>query len=404
MLKYLNSKKPPRALAVRTTMNGKYLIKVFVILVIMVHAAMLSVFIFHETFNFTSSNSALYMLKGKKGGIELSRDLLFEDADRLIFMLDANSVFEYFMKGLAVAKGKSVLELTWNRKKGMGDIKQFRKNGEVLAISFSRYREDAADLQGLFLGGDLPYGESKFNSQKTSGFGFFDGENWSHIWCAANEGLKIMGSEESMVPPLWTYNGSRVLKNTRDEIILESDHEAVIADSKLRMKRFAYVRAGDDYFILKVRITNASKTPISYGYAYGDEPWVGEFGSSDGDVGWHKGGLVKHERFVSPIEHSYAGYWDYGNDAAHEGQAYTGKANFIQWLTPMPSYVFFSNDFDYCCNETKPLNGKYSRVINIVWLNQMLMPGKSRDHILAIGMARVNPETGFPEKPAVALN
>lgn len=385
-------------------MSRKYLIKVLIILVIMVHAALLSIFIFHEALNFTSSNSAFYVLKGKKGGIEFSRDLHFEDASRIVFMLDANSIFNYFMKGLAVAKGKPLLELTWDRKRGVGDVKQFRANGNIFSLSFSRYKEDADELGGLFLGGDLPYGNSKGNEQRASGLGFYNGKDWVHIWCAANEGLKLTGSEEFVAPPLWTYLGSRVLKKTSDEIILESEHEATLDGSRIKMKRFAYIRAGDDYFILKVRITNASVKPISYGYAYGDEPWVGDFGSSDGDVGWYKDGLVKYEQFLSPTTYKYAGYWDYGNDAAQEEHNFTGAANFIQWLTPTPSYVFFSNDFDYCCNEAKPLSGKYTRIINIVWLNQMLMPGKSRDHILAIGMAKVNPETGFPEKPEVVLN
>lgn len=93
----------------------RFLVKVIIGVVVFIKIAMIGVFIFHEFFNFTSSNSAIYILRGEKGGIELSRDLFFESADRLIFMLDVNCIFDYFMKGLAVAKGKPLLELTWDK-------------------------------------------------------------------------------------------------------------------------------------------------------------------------------------------------------------------------------------------------------------------------------------------------
>ncbi|MDP2167486.1 MAG: hypothetical protein Q8J64_04045, partial [Thermodesulfovibrionales bacterium] len=139
------------------------------------------------------------------------------------------------------------------------------------------------------------------------------------------------------------------------------------------------------------------------GYAYGDEPWVGDFGASEGDVGWYKEGLVKYEQFISPVKHRYAGYWDHGNEAAGEQHHYTEYADFIEWVTPTPSYVYFSNSFDACCSATSALQTVYNRVINIAWLNQILLPGDSKDHILFIGMATVDPLIAFPKKPETVL-
>lgn len=139
-----------------------------------------------------------------------------------------------------------------------------------------------------------------------------------------------------------------------------------------------------------------------YSFAYGDEPWVGHFGGSEGDVGWYGGGLIRYEGFISPTQYRYAGFWDYGNDAAGEKHIYTGYANFIEWLSPTPSYVFLSNTIDNCCNELLPLSSIYRRSINIVYLNQILMPAESRDHVFAIGIAGLNPKD-LPKKPDVNI-
>jgi hypothetical protein len=383
--------------------------KLFVISVItlaLINIAMASIFLFHEFFNFTSSNSALYFLRGKFGGVEIKRDLLMEEADRLIFMLDANRLFNYFMKGMAVARNKPILELTWDDNLGVGEVKQFRSDGSQLSFPFSRFEAGKERPQGLFLGGDLPYGDiSRAENQDTSGMSYFDGNDWHHIWCAIDEGFKILGKEPTSVLPLkWEFLGSNVLKYTQEEIILQSQHELEIEGHYVKMDRFASFRAGDDYFVSKVKLTNRGTNPLSYGYSWGDEPWVGEYGASKGDVGWYQGGIIKYEQFISTSKHKYAGYWDYGNDAAGEGHDFSGHANFVEWFNPAPSLVFLSNAIEECCDERIPLYSYSDRVISLVWLNQLLLPGQSRTYTLAVGMAPLNSRTGMPVKPLTVVN
>lgn len=385
--------------------SRKIIFKALIAVFIAINLATVSLFLFHEVFNFTSSNSAVYFLKSNTGLIEIKRDLFFEDADRLLFMFDANQMLNYLMRGLAIAKGKPVLELSWNSGSGVGDIKQFRSDGTMISLSFSRFKADSGEQHGLFLGGDLPYGDgSRSRNRNNSGFGYYDGTSWSHIWCASNEGLHIARTNQSVLPPMWKYSGSRVIKNTQEEIILESEHEVDIDGTRIKMTRDVALRAEEDYFLMRIRITNPNYNPFTYSYAYGDEPWVGNYGTSDGDVGWYDRGVIQYEKFISPLQHKYAGYWDYGNEAAGEKHLYTGSANFIEWISPTPSYVFFSNTLDDCCKELSPLSSKNNRVLNIVWFNQTLMPGESRDHIFAVGMAKVDPATGFPKKPAINLH
>jgi hypothetical protein len=304
------------------------------------------------------------------------------------------------MKGMAVARQNPVLELTWNDKEGVGDLKQFRTDGTMLSLCFSRSSDLTGTPRGLFLGGDLPYGDaSRDSGQDTSGLSYFDGEEWNHVWCASNEALKFTGSDRNYVPPDWAYLGSKVLKSTKDEVILQSTHRLDAGGHSVLMTRIASLRAEDDYMVLKMKLSNVGPAPVSYGYSWGDEPWVGRFGLSKGDIGWYDGGLVKAETLISPYKHRYAGLWDYGNDMAGEGHDFTGYANFVEWFTPLPSLVFFSNAIDKCCDEAVPLSSETDRVINIVWLNQMLMPQESRTYTLAVGLARPDPQTGMPVKP-----
>lgn len=374
--------------------------KVLIAVVILANAGMASLFLFHDVFNFTSSNSAVYVLKGASGGVEISRDLLAEDANRLIFMLDVNCLFNYLMKGFAQATNEPVLELTWDAEGGIGDIKQFRPDGKVLEVAFSRFREGSSP-HGLFIGGDLPYGDTSRDSKgNTSGMAYWDGIRWSHIWCAANEAFNLAGTQEMVAPPQWDFIGSSVVKDTYDEVILQSDHEKVVGDVKVLMQRAVSFKSNEDYIGLKVTISNPNSVPISYSYVYGDEPWLGGFGSSVGDVGWIEGSLIEKETMIDTEVHKYAGFWDYGNHMAGErNDEFTGYANFIEWTLPLPSFAFFSNDFR-CCSD-QPLESLDKRVIAVVWRDQSLMPGESRSYLMAVGMANV--VNGFPRKPATNL-
>ncbi len=362
--------------------------------------------VFHEIFNFTSSNSAIYVLK-KDGAIELRRDLLVEESEHLLFMINVNCIFDYYMRALAVVRNRPTLELTWDEDEGTGDIKQYRPDGTMLTLTLSRFREEGLKAKGVFIGGDLPYGDvSRSLVRNTSGFAYYDGKRWNHIWCALNEGFKIYGTERTIMPAMWKYEGSRVRRNTRDMVIIESIHETDEGGGvRFRMLRRVVFRAQDDYFVLLTRFINISPFLLIYGYSAGDEPWVGHYyGMSGGDVGWVEGGLIETEQFISPTGNRYAGFWDVGNKAAGEEQVYSGYANFVEWITPLPNQVFFSNTLERCCSEQTPLSSMDNRVINIMWLEQALSPGQSRDYILAFGKATFDHASQSLKKPEVVLD
>lgn len=352
-------------------------------------------------FFFTSSLNAIYFVQEKDGSLQLKRDLLLEESDKLVFMLNFTGILSQMDRNKAYASHKPMLELAWDEDSGRGNVKEFRPDGTAISVAFSRFSSGSGTKpQGLFIGGDLPFGDA-FRSERmnTSGYGYYDGKQWYHIWCTANEAFNLAGSDEMVTPVLWSYTGSSVLKNSEGEIIIESYHKKVINGVPVKMTRRAIMRAGTGYLTLKVSFTNDSDKPVMYSFAYGDEPWIGSFGASRGDVGWYQGGFIQKETSLSPNKYRYAGYWDFGNSLAGEKPVYTGYANFIEWDNPVPSMVTLSNSTDRCCDENRPLDDESARSIVLTWLSQSLQPGETRTYTMAIGMARLGERRGFPEVP-----
>ncbi len=364
-----------------------------------------AIVVFHDVFKFTSSNTAIYILK-KDGGIMIQRELLVEDSAHLLYTLNMNCVFDTYMRALAVIRNKPALELTWDEDKGTGDIKQYRPDGTMFSLTLSRFREEGLKAKGVFIGGDLPHGDvSRSSERNTSGFAYYDGKEWRHIWCALNEGFRVYGTEHTIMPAMWKYIGSRVRQSTRDIVVIESVHESDEGGVRIRMLRRLVYRAEDEYFVLLTRFINASPQLLVYGYSLGDEPWVGDFYSmSLGDVGWDEGGLIEKEQYISPTKNRFAGFWDIGNKAAGEQKTYSGYANFVEWISPIPNIVFFSNALDKCCDEDMLLSSIDNRVINILWLEQMLAPGQSKDHVVAFGKATFDHVANALKKPDVVIH
>lgn len=357
-----------------------------------------SLFFFHDLLDLTSSNSAIYVVK-EGDGIKLRRDLMAGEREKLLFMFNANPIFDFFMKKFALAAGRSLLELTWDGEGGTGVIKQFRSDGRIFSVSLSRF-EELGKPRGLFIGGDLPYGDADRDpGAATSGIGFYDGKQWYHLWCVSNEAFSLSGSEQMAAPAHWRYLGGRKQKDTYDEVVLESDHDIVIGDVRVLMKRTIRFRAGDDYLILKVRIINPNAGGIAYSYLFGDEPWIGRFGSSAGDVGWDEEGIIEAEAFIDPVRNKYAGFYDYGNIWAGESHSFSGYANFVKWISPTPSFVTFSNG-KQCCTTDRPLDSTFNRMLVIAWKDQRLLPGESLTYTMALGMAKIGKD-GLPAVPDI---
>jgi hypothetical protein len=154
-------------------------------------------------------------------------------------------------------------------------------------------------------------------------------------------------------------------------------------------------------------MTNKGSVELPIQYMYGDEPWIGYFGSSAGDVGWMDKELILTERYIDTKEHSYFGMYDYGNELAGEGHTFTNLANFIEWdkkSRPSRAYVSNYNGGVVTPEKSIPLLSRDNRFIGLQYGPYLLKPGESFSFTLAIGLAENDPKTGFPIKPKTGLN
>lgn len=361
------------------------------------------------------SLDGLYLLKGGDGAIfELKDSVLLGEYERVLLKFEWGSLFFSAWKKDAQRPPIPRFRYVWNEKSGDGYIKSLFPDGTKFIVSFGRFKDsDRGEPSGLFVGGGLPYYEYQDSevTMNETGMAFFDGVAWQHLWCNANESINsALHPEVVQYPSQWKFLGSRVLYATQHKLILQSSHKVVLDGAPFRINRHVIYRNGERHIILVINIKNIGQSPASFHYIYGDEPWVGNFGTSRGNVGWVRDRLIYYEGSVDVEKYSYVGMFDYGNRMIprNQGQGnYTGTANFIEWLEDrQPDLAYFSNTIGAFAEEKKkiPLSSEFNRVLMLQWGPRMLNPGGSEFIILAIGMADREPQTGFPEKPTVRLN
>ena len=315
----------------------------------------------------------------------MTTDLMFEEAGSLVFRLDATPLLNKLFEAAAVATESPYIDSRYDAKYGKGIIKQFRPDGSRLELSLARYDEFGVHPHGIIIGGDFPPGDlDSAQGREGSGMALYDGKDWIHLWCSANEGIAVSGGGLVYEPHKWQYVSGKTVKKTLSEVIFESTHRVIMAGTEVLITRRLGLKAEDDFVTLSISVTNSGGRPLLYDYAYGDEPWVGKFGSSIGDVGWYPGGWVDEERYVDPEIHNIAGFADIGNRRAGDPGEYSGYANFIQWEGSRPTMAYFSNDF-HSVRPGRPLSSRDNRILNIVWKNQKLEPGRTLEYRLHIG-------------------
>lgn len=353
----------------------------------------------------------VYILKGGDGWLEVKDDLVLGDEARLLLALPAEPIIRLLEGGESHASMGTHLEFEWFRFDGRGHVEGRFADGTIFLTCLSRYLDsDGKETKGVFVGGELPFElrQGGTGTLNDTGVSYYDGTLWHHLWCNVNESIAPSGSPGTIIAPSsWKFLGSRVAKKTPGEVVITSNHEVVLDGVPFRVDRVAWFRAGSRYFTLAIRLTNTGRFSGGYYYVYGDEPWVGNYGSSAGNVGWVRDRLVPYEGEINSREYRWAGYFDFGNEAAGEQHIYSGLANFIEWQGNVtPDLVYFSNQIgSFAPPERRvPLSHPNNRVLFLQWGPRFLAPGQSDTIVLSIGMADRDPATGFPVKPDTPLD
>ena len=341
----------------------------------------------------------LYLLEARGGrGLELQDDLYLGDGSRLLMGASFSRLRGWLRAGApAPAPGEAALELDWDERAGRGVVRNRLGDGRELVTLFGRYEDsDGGHPRGLFVGGAVPEVSGDLAHQDESGMALREDGHWVHIWCSVNEAAVDMIEPQPVLvyPGSFQYLGSRVLVQDPRRVVLESSHEITLRGGKLRMDRFAYFTAGEPFFRLGIRLTGLGPGPVAYSYVYGDEPWVGRFGSAAGNYGWIPGAYRTVEGRVDPVANRWAGIVDMK----------TGRANFVEWLGgDQPDDVYFSNHPGTFAEESQRVPLASNEIfIGLQWLERTLAPGQQRSMLLVLGVADSDPDTGVPRLPPAA--
>lgn len=346
----------------------------------------------------------LYLLHDREAGkYELADHLFVGEGKSLIYGKNFTLLQQSFLGKYLPShnEDRPHLHSDWNPHDGSGVVSQHFPNGTQLVTYFGRYLDGYEEVHGLFVGGGMPEvveADTNYNMNK-SGMTFGDGRRWYHIWCSVNEGIGSVGSKMIMTPSTWKFLGSRVENRSDSNVVITSNHQVELNGVPVRVDRRASFSAGDPYFTLQIGITNQGTVPVTYEYNYGDEPWVGYYGTSLGDVGWVKDRLLYYEEMIDSSTYRYAGIVDSGNRVIGEQPIYTNLANFIEWFGPERPLVYIANSQGHLPQAGKeiPLESN-ERFIGLVW-QRTLLPGERAQIQLAIGMATFDPRRGVPVKP-----
>lgn len=351
----------------------------------------------------------IYLLHGQTKRFKLTDDLHLDEPPQVLFGVS----FELASRLHKFLRHKWLplphLRYEWNARNGTGYVENHLDATRDILTCFSRF-EDAGGMvtSGVFVGGGLPYSKRDDPSliQNRTGMAYYNGRRWFHLWCTVNESLASARQTGHLsYPSSWKYLGSEILRGTPDEVVITSAHEMAVDGVPLHMDRYAFFRAGDPYFILIVKVSNRGHAPAAYIYTYGDEPWVGNYGTCRGNVGWVKDEFVLREGFVDTRTNSFAGMYDMGNPLINEGGGFTETANFIEWLgSPRPDSAFFTNSTTSSrLHEGEPLRSLFERSLFLQWGPRTLQPGEAETYTLAIGMAVGQRGPSLPVKPSTHL-
>jgi len=369
-------------------------------------ALLTAVFIYlfiNVRFNITGHFEGLYLLRDREAGkYEVSDHLFVGEGTALIRGRDLTPLQQSFF-GIFTphSSDRPHLHCEWNPRDGSGLISQHFANDTSLVTYFGRYLDGDEEVHGLFVGGGMPdtVATNVNYNMNNSGMTFGDGKRWYHIWCSVNEGIAALNSKQAVTPSRWKFLGSRVVSRSDSAVVITSSHSVSINDQPVRIDRRASFAAGETYFNLEIRLINQGTAPVEFAYYYGDEPWVGYYGTALGDVGWVRDRLVTHEEVVDSSRYSYAGMVDSGNRVIGEQPVYSNLANFIEWFGEERPLVYFANSGNPPLPGTKKPLESNERYIGLKW-ERSLAPGETATIRLAIGMAGYDQRTGLPVKPA----
>ena len=331
----------------------------------------------------------------------------------------------------AAALDAARVEIGWDPATGRGDVRQLLASGDILRTCF--HCGYAGYTGGLVIGSENGSGYGLYPAEPIRGFRAIN------VFCAQDESIwdldagrdlgagrdldadRDLGAGRDLDAGVeWTYGWSENLGKGPDGQRLEYVRGEIVAAGPDRVTlrsenaggcyvvtKVATTRAEAPFWVVATRVTNRCDHPVRFDLFTGDDPWIGTYRSSEGDVGWVPGALVRRETAFARGEFQAGGFYDLGNAAAGEAEgAFSGQANFIALdpATPLPDVALFANRFAHRPEEiapARPLDNRSMTALNLGWLGRRLGPGEGFTFAMALGLATVGEPPAVPQPAEV---
>jgi len=199
------------------------------------------------------------------------------------------------------------------------------------------------------------------------------------------------------------YVSGRIVEANRERVVLESEN----AGGCYRVRKIASTWATTQFWVIATRVTNRCDHVVHFDFFSGDDPWIGLYKSSDGDVGWTPLGQVRNEQRFELGTFTSGGLWDRGNPAIGQTEGtFSNQANFfaLDPTLPLPDEASFANRFAHGKSDvfpTKPLDNQSMTALNLGWSKQTLAPAAARDYAFALGLALTSDDRDTPGVPEI---
>ncbi|MBN1609418.1 MAG: hypothetical protein JW940_22500 [Polyangiaceae bacterium] len=296
------------------------------------------------------------------------------------------------------------LENAWDPKTGRGVVTHHQPGEGTLTAGF--HVGYPGYTGGLVMGGYSSSGLAWVPERPKRGFASIN------VFCAQDESIwdrdqrheySYGWSENFGTGPdgeRLSYVWGRVLESTRERVALMSENRG----GCYQVRKIATTWASARFWILATRITNRCDHTVHFHFFSGDDPWIGTYKSSDGDVGWTPHGFVRNETRFEPGGFTAGGLVDLGNEQLGQREgSFSNEADFfaLDPTLPLPEAAF-ANRFAHGPSEIdpkRPLDNQSMTALNLGWLGRELKPGASMDVAFALGLAVPGDTHSTPKLP-----
>ncbi len=299
--------------------------------------------------------------------------------------------------------------VNWDPQTGRGPVSQRLENGDLYIACF--HCQYPGYTGGLWLGSfngsgflyvpvDPPPGFATLNLFCAQDESLFDEDTgveydggWSENFGFGNDG-----------EPLPYLAGAVVEDGSRGgDVVLR----AVNAGGCYALTRHVLWPRGAGYLVFSTVVENVCARPVRFAFWTGDDPWIGRYASSEGDVGFAAPGLLPRETVLDPRTFGYVGMLDLGNVLTGEpAGAFSNVADVLLFDPgqPAPQHGLVANGFAHAAEEvdpTRPLDNRSPTAFNVGYTGVRLAPGEAVRLRYALGRATPQPEGRPPLPPAI---